>query len=319
MLAPKYFNETDFFCGCLARAKLLGYAFISADYQVLLPGTGHDILNDVRDVFKFIKENNFTHRKTAFEIDPEKIVVAGGSAGGHLAYLAAAHINPKPKGIVSLYAMGGDYFVSFNTAYSNFYSKNGFQISNWLHPKTKPFLLGQPLVDPTNFKKFLPPFPEGLPAPASDVPVTLGPETGVPTEFRAPFGAVTVQLGLWLDYYKVEFNPSLSGILRDALDAGTPQLSDKDLVPERHHLLFPTFVISSSWPPTLMLHGTADTAVAILSSQRIKSLLTNAGVSAELIELEGKDHAFDVQPNADVEFAEVFDKVKEFLKRCIEK
>ena len=276
-------------------------------------------MNDVRDVFKFIKENHFTHRKTTFEIDPEKIVVAGGSAGGHLAYLAAAHINPKPKGILALYAMGGDYFVSFNAAHSNLYFKNGAQTSNWLHQKTKPFLSGRPLVDPTNFKKFLHPFPEGLPAPASDAPITLDPKTGVLTEFRAPFSAVTLQLGLWLDYYTGEFNPSLSGILRDALDAGSPPLSLGDLIPERHRPLFPTFVISSSWPPTLMLHGTADTAVAILSSQRMKTLLTNAGVSAELIEVEGKDHAFDVQPNTDVEFAEVFDKVKEFLKTCIEK
>ena len=284
----------------------------------MLPSTGYDILNDVRNFFKFIKENHFTHRKTTFEIDPGKIVVAGGSAGGHLAHLAAAHISPKPKGVLALYAMGGDYFVSFNAAYSNFYSEDRLQTSNWLHPKTKPFLLGQPLGDPADFKKLLPPFPEGLPAPTSDAPITLDPETGVPTQIRAPFSAMTIQVGLWLDYYTGEFNPSLSGILRDALDAGLPQSSVGDLVPERHRHLFPTFVISSSWPPTLMLHGTTDTAVSILSSQSMKTLLTNAGVSAELIELEGKNHVFDAQPN-DGEFAEVFDKVKEFLKRCIEK
>ena len=97
----------------LGRANSLGYAFISADYQLLLPTTGHDTLNDIQDVFKFILENNFTHRKATFEIDPEKIIVAGSSIGGNLAHLAAAHVPfPKFKGIFTFYAMGGDYFVS---------------------------------------------------------------------------------------------------------------------------------------------------------------------------------------------------------------
>ena len=82
----------------------------------MLPTTGHDALSDVQDLFKFITENNLTHRKTTFEIDPEKIIVAGASIGGHLAYLAAAHASPKPKGVVSFYGMGGDYFVSDNPA-----------------------------------------------------------------------------------------------------------------------------------------------------------------------------------------------------------
>jgi acetyl esterase/lipase len=169
--------------------------------------------------------------------------------------------------------------------------------------------MGQPLVDPANLKKFLHPFPEGLPEATSDGP----------PQSRMPLNVLTLQLAIWLDYYTGQFNPSLSGILRDALDAGLPRLSIRDLVPERHRLLFPTFLINSSWPPTLMLHGTADTAVPILSSQRIKTLLTNAGVSAELIEIDGKEHVFDAKPNADVEFAEVYDKVEDFLKRCIQK
>ena len=110
-------SEIDVLLGCLERANALGYAFISADYQLLLPTTGHDALSDVQDLFKFITENNFTHRKATFEIDPEKIIVAGASIGGNLAYLAAAHVSPfKPKGILSFYGMGGDYFASDNSA-----------------------------------------------------------------------------------------------------------------------------------------------------------------------------------------------------------
>ncbi|KAF8815570.1 alpha/beta-hydrolase [Phlegmacium glaucopus] len=293
-------NRRDFFPAWLQkRANSLGYAFISADYQLLLPSTGHDILNDIQDVFKFVTENNIAHRKTTFEIDPEKIIIAGGSAGGALAHLAAGHISsPKPKGVLALYPMGGDFLTA-----------------HWLQPKTKPFFMGRPLLDPAIFKKFLYPFPEGLPAPTSDALPTI---TGLPTEPRMAF-SLTVQLGNWLDYYTGEFNPSLSGILRDALDANVPRLSLRDLVPERHRPLFPTFMDHSSWPPTLMLHGTADTAVSIESSRRLKLLLMKAGVSVELIEIEGEEHLFDIQPNNEVEFAQVYDKVEVFLKKCMQK
>ena len=286
----------------------------------MLPSTGHDILKDIQDVFKFITENNIAHKKTTFEIDPEKIIVAGGSSGGLLAHLAAAHISsPKPKGVLALYAAGGDFFVSFNTIDSQYIYSNSKQTSHWLQPKSKPFFMGRPLLDPDNSKDLLYPFPEGLPAPTSDAPPVINPATGLPAEPRMALSLLSIQLGNWFDYYTGEFNPSLSGILRDALDKNLPRLSVRDLVPEHHRSLLPTFFVNSSWPPTLMLHGTADTAVPILSSRRMKVLLTNAGASAELIELEGKEHLFDTQPNNDVEFAEVYDKVEEFLKKCIQK
>ena len=178
--------------------------------------------------------------------------------------------------------------------------------------------MGRPLVDPASLKKFLPPFTEGLPEPATDVFPSYNAATGLPAEPRMTLTVLTIQLGNWLDYYTGEFNPSLSGILRDALNAGVPPLEIRDLVPERHRVLFPTILVNSSWPPTLMVHGTADTAVPILSSRRLKHLLTDAGVSAELIEVEGKDHVFDVQPNNDVGLSELYDKVEEFLKRCMQ-
>ena len=170
---------------------------------------------------------------------------------------------------------------------------NGKQTSHWLQPKSKPFFMGRPLLDPANSKNLLYPFPEGLPAPTSDAPPVINPATRLPAEPRMGLSLLSIQLGNWFDYYTGEFNPSLSGTLRDALDANLPRLSVRDLVPERHRSLFPTFFVNRSWPPTLMLHGTADTAVPILSSRRMKLLLTNAGASAELIELEGKEHLFE--------------------------
>ena len=47
-----------------------------------------------------------------FKIDPKTIAVAGSSAGGLCAYLAAMHcVSPKPKALLSLYGQGGDFLV----------------------------------------------------------------------------------------------------------------------------------------------------------------------------------------------------------------
>ena len=179
--------------------------------------------------------------------------------------------------------------------------------------------MGRPLLDPASYKELFYPFPEGLPTPTSDVSFAVNPSTGLP-EARTGLTSLSLQLGTWLDYYTGDFNPSLSSISRDALDANIPDISFRDLVPERHRCLFPTFMFNDSWPPTLMVHGTADTAVPTQSSLCMKLLLTNAGVSVELIEVEGKDHIFDAQPNNDseVELAGIYDKVEEFLKRCMQ-
>ena len=101
------------------------------------PATGHEVVQDIRDLFAFIvhadisSESNsemtggtvpniHANRPTSsavrlgrtFRIDPEAIAVAGSSAGGLCAYLAAMHcVFPRPKAILSMYGMGGDFFV----------------------------------------------------------------------------------------------------------------------------------------------------------------------------------------------------------------
>ena len=107
----------------LGRAISSGHAFISADYCLLPPATGHDIVKDIQDLFAFLKDPllSFTmpskpgDEQSKFKVDPESIVVSGSSAGGFCAYLAAINcVSPKPKAILSLYGMGGDLLVGVN-------------------------------------------------------------------------------------------------------------------------------------------------------------------------------------------------------------
>lgn len=87
------------------------------------PATGHEIIHDIQDLFLFfaskqtkglnhlLDESVKTEGFTPFHVDPYAIAVAGSSAGGQCAYYAAMHATPKPKALISLYGMGGEYLV----------------------------------------------------------------------------------------------------------------------------------------------------------------------------------------------------------------
>lgn len=68
-----------------------GMVAVSAEYRIsyLHKSTVFDSFEDAKDVIKWLRENADTYR-----IDPEKIVAAGASAGGHLA-AATGTIQPK--------------------------------------------------------------------------------------------------------------------------------------------------------------------------------------------------------------------------------
>jgi acetyl esterase/lipase len=51
-----------------------------------------------------------------------------------------------------------------------------------------------------------------------------------------------------------------------------------------------------SFPPTLLIHGTADTIVPHRSSELMYEALTAAGVAVDLHLIAGQPHAFDAQP-----------------------
>lgn len=87
-----------------------GFAVISADYRLLSPSTGHDVLDDIVDLFAFIAR---TKLLGTVQVDSTRLVAAGNSAGGLCAFLAAVHANPKPRAILSMYGLGGEMFVCF--------------------------------------------------------------------------------------------------------------------------------------------------------------------------------------------------------------
>jgi acetyl esterase/lipase len=101
-----------------------GYAFISGDYRLLPPCNGHEILQDVVDLVHWVASSAagglngmLGQVNGSLAVDTSRIVVAGTSAGGYLAYLAAIHGRPECplRGVLSMYGMGGNFLVRPNS------------------------------------------------------------------------------------------------------------------------------------------------------------------------------------------------------------
>ena len=115
-------------------------------------------------------------------------------------------------------------------------------------------------MDPVDFADYLYPFKDGALKPISDSPLAYHPQTyhipGYPANPRMLLARLYFQLGVFLDYYTGQHDPSLSDTLRQSLSK--PEFNvDDDLmhqIPERQRSLFPQFGVDSNWPPTFLLH-----------------------------------------------------------------
>jgi acetyl esterase/lipase len=135
-----------------------------------------------------------------------------------------------------------------------------------------------------------------------------------------------MQLGIYLDYIIGDFG--LSERLRTLLpnDETSDKTIDltkaKALVHEKDHRLFPQFTDfstkSESWPATYLIHGTLDSAVPVEESRLLAQQLKEAGVAnVVLVEAEGKEHNFDYDSQAELEFRETWDNVGAWLREAL--
>ncbi|KAJ6584036.1 Alpha/Beta hydrolase protein [Mycena vulgaris] len=309
-------NRTSWFPTWMKeRIVAAGCVFISADYSLLPRATVHDIIDDIKDLFLFLRQDDLRFKTDDgglhFGVDPTSIAVAGSSAGGLCAYLAALHVSPKPNAVLALYGVGGNSFIP-----------------HCLAPKSEIFFLGRELLDPENFSEFLYPRCKSL-EPITDSPLAYHPASsptpGWPANPRMPLPRLYLQLGVSIDYETGQHDPSLSATLRPLLEtdlAADPiafQDAMKALIPPAHHPVFPSLNVTSAFPPTFLCHGSIDSAVPLIESQTMHTLLERAGVPVRLLVLDGADHSFDYAPNAEALYAAHFDEMAEFLMRALKR
>lgn len=79
-----------------------GFALISLDYRLAPEVRVPAIIEDVQDAFRWIRKNG----PGKLHVDPAKMVVAGGSAGGYLTMMTGFCIEPRPKALVAYWGYG---------------------------------------------------------------------------------------------------------------------------------------------------------------------------------------------------------------------
>lgn len=91
-----------------------GYVVVSLDHRLAPQAKVAAILDDILDACKWVREK--LSGLCGVQIDPKKLVVAGGSAGAHLALLAGVHLEPKPLAVLSLYTLADPVSAPFPSA-----------------------------------------------------------------------------------------------------------------------------------------------------------------------------------------------------------
>lgn len=79
-----------------------GYTLVSIDYRLAPETKLKAIIEDIQDAYKWVREKG----SDLFSIDPDRIAVMGGSAGGYLTLMTGFCVNPRPKALVSFYGYG---------------------------------------------------------------------------------------------------------------------------------------------------------------------------------------------------------------------
>ena len=203
------------------------------------------------------------------------------------------------------------------------------QNDNFLEPKTKPWIPGRGLVDPSDFTEFI--FPQSASLPiTTESPLEYYPPThatpGLPATKRMYLTRLYYQLGQWLDYYTGDH--TLSERLRQLRSSppSGPELPStidltkaREVIGEKNIGLFPQFGVTENWPRTLFVHGSKDAQVKLDESKHLAEKLKANGVESELIMVDGQGHTFDYAPNAEGKFGKLFDRATKFLVQSLQK
>jgi len=100
----------------LDLCKERDYILVSIDYRLAPEVKIPDIIADVKDALAWVREKG----PKLFHADPERIVVAGGSAGGYLTMMTGICVTPPPRALVAYWGYGdvdGDWYTKPSAFY----------------------------------------------------------------------------------------------------------------------------------------------------------------------------------------------------------
>jgi acetyl esterase/lipase len=100
------------------RLIAAGWTVVSIDYRLAPETKLPAILDDLRDACRWVREQG----PELFGVDPDRIAVTGGSAGGYLTLCTGFLVEPRPKALVPFWGYG-DVAGAWYSRPDPFYSK----------------------------------------------------------------------------------------------------------------------------------------------------------------------------------------------------
>jgi len=275
-----FFHGGGLFCGGRADFHVIqsnkwmidaslaqGHIFISADYRLLVPASSHDQIADVKALFQYLASPSFSVNLPASlgTLDMNRIAVAGASAGGYIARLAVVHVQPRPRVLLSLFGMGGDFFSD-----------------HWVGQKTEPMRMVGELVPRERLAHLL---DQEHPATVCEAPYFWDPDMG---KVRDAVGRAKFMVWFWQEGTFHDQVTRIKGLGKTFLPLSPAER--RATLPPSAQVLYPEILIDGNFAPTVFVHGAIDSVVLKEESERTYSQLKELGIETEIHVVDGADH-----------------------------
>jgi acetyl esterase/lipase len=232
-----------------------GCVLVSFDYRLAPETKLPAIIEDIEDAFHWLRSEG----PRRFHLDPNRIAVTGGSAGGYLTLVTGHRVRPRPRVLLAFWGYGG-------------------LVGDWY---------ATPSPHPCHNRK-------KCTAEEAWRQVS-GPAVADARERKGDGGVFYQfcrQTGLW----------------PRAISGWDPHREAEKFSP-----YMPVKNVTADYPPTVLIHGTADTDVPFEESKTMAREFEKHGVQFELHTIAGAEHGLaGGKPD---EIADAYRKAFEFVKR----
>lgn len=231
------------------------HVLVSIDYRLAPETKLPAIIEDLQDALRWVRQKG----SGLLNIDPEKLVVAGESAGGYLTLMSGFWVEPRPKALISI------------SGYGNI-------VGTWYSRPSEFYLHDRAPITKEEACQYL-----------SSTCVSERMSS------QSQFYYYCRQKGIWPQ--------EVAG-------------HDPDSEAQWFEPYCPVRNISAKYPPTVLIHGTADTDVPWDESDAMDKALTLYQVPHKFISVPGAGHA--LQDVAENDKARIFEETMAFVKQHME-
>jgi acetyl esterase/lipase len=236
-----------------------GYVLVSFDYRLAPETKLPAIIEDIEDAFGWLRREG----SKRFHIDPDRIAVTGGSAGGYLTLAAGYRVQPRPRVLLAFFGYGdliGDWY-STSSPHPRHNQRKISDAEAWRQ-------VSGPLVADARDRKG---------------------DGGVFYNFCRQTGGWPKAVSGW----------------------------DPRAEPEKFNPFMPLKNVDKSYPPTVLIHGTADTDVPFDQSKLMAQEFQKHGVPFQFHEIAHAEHGLAGGDRGEIDEAQrkAFEFVKHYLDR----